>query len=163
MDLLEKENTIRRKWLRAFCIYASFVFLNNALDLLLICCASRTSANKILAFVVVFILVSSVLFLHYYCGYKKRGFLLLQYITIIGGLYYIAQIIKIISMLNASFFKFGLVNPILNIFYLLDISGIFITIYYLINCRRLYLLNYEIKYGNQKSEDVLTTHIEEKK
>ena len=163
MDLLKKENTIRRRWLVSFYIYSSFIFLNNGLNLLCDYCFGTINYNFQDSPVLWFTVLPVTLFLHYYYGYKKRGFLLLKLVTIVGGLKCILGIPTIISILNSSFVNFGLSNKIMNICYLFDISVIFISIYYLINCRKLYLLNYDIKHGNQKSEDVLASNIEEKK
>ena len=87
-------------------------------------------------------------YLSYYFGYKKKGTRFLACVVFFGWLKLIIDIFKSIPKIE-TFYKSVTINPMLmsNISYIIEISMACVTVYYLINSRKLYKLNYFLKYG----------------
>lgn len=155
----EKENIIRQRWLVSFYMYAFWVFLYYGFFVALAFCRDVISNmmqkdNVAAGLLIVFMAITGYLLVHYYFGYKKKGTRLLAWLLIVGGLKFISKIPEIISDIKGLFIEFGLTNSIVNFSYILEISGICLVTYYLINSWKLYSLNSAIKYGNKKNATV---------
>ncbi len=164
----EKENIIRHRWLGAFYVYAFWILLYYGFYMSLACYQDVTNntintmqKNNVLTGFI-FIVLIVLLFVHYYFGYKKRGTRLLAWMTIIGGLKFISKIPATVSDVQSIFVKFGLTNFIINCGYVLEIGGLLICTYYLINCWKLYSLNSAIKHANNKNKNISDSECGEK-
>ncbi|MFA6535095.1 MAG: hypothetical protein WCS92_02485 [Candidatus Babeliales bacterium] len=158
----EQEGIIRKKWLKSFTIYVSATIIDNLYSFNVIAFAdfigNKDLIDSYLVLISAFVIVATILWLHYYFGYKKRGTRLLAWITFVGWLKLIINIVNSIPEIKINFSKFGIINPIINTSYVLGIIVICAFVYYLINCSNLYKLNYSLKYGSKRDLIHTQTH-----
>jgi len=159
MTIPEKQNIVRQRWLVAFFIYAIWLALYYGLTMALgyyrDVINNRSQNNEaIIGSLAIFILITGMLLMHYYFGYIKRGPRLLAWISIIGGIKFIAKIPEIVSELKNLFLEFGLTSLIIDYCYILEIAGLFVCSYYLFNCWKLYSLNSDIKLSDNSRPSI---------
>jgi len=142
----EQENTIRKKWLKLFIV---LLFIRVIYFVSQICCIAlriksltlNTNEHVSTSFYFLVTLFGAMFMLllsyfSYYFAYKKSGTRFLVCIIFFGLLNLIINIFQS--------------TPMLNISYIIKISMVCLTVYYLINCSKLYKLNYFLKYGPKR-------------
>lgn len=151
-NILEHTSNIRASWLKSFKIYGIFSFVYFNVHYITAFYADVINNNSNISLesaigITLFMLamISSMLALHYYFGYKKQGTYLLAWVSIFGGLKLLSNILTMLKEMPISFNEFGVFNPIINFYYILEIGAICIAGYYLNNCWKLYSLNAELK------------------
>ena len=137
---------IKKQWLISFYIFHIGIYilgLGNQLLGPLIDGFPRefidlTTADKLL----VWLLISPVIFfiiafLTYYCAYKKRGLIFLSFVILYLLFVIVLYLTKFISYANYDWSFTGCPTGIM----LYQIFVVYISVYYLFNCYRLYRLN----------------------
>jgi hypothetical protein len=145
------EKIVRKKWLNAFIIYVIFIpfsyaitfatavyidILNNKIPQL---------SNLILDITFIYFIFVLIFWLHYHCGYKKRGTHLLGWISIMGGLKFISQIPNTCKDIQNNFIEYGISNLLINFFHIVAVLEIVTLSYYLLQCWKLYQSNHAYK------------------